>query len=267
MVSVLAFTWRVGTNYAPPPELISPLGRIGITMLFALGLFYLVLVLVSLRTYGRTMDRKWQERVEKWTKKHRKNFEFSSTLDHVLSIPSSGPFNNRSSQMRNSNSFPPACTYTPVYIPYRQLPSWHEHQYPLDMSHMAAPRFSENHQFCLQTPTDSDPARSVSRRSSPAFDSRHLSLPNVTEQTPRWSRSFTPSIDTTYHSMNSSTEGIVPLRRSTPAPSPLKCVTVASGAPSEDVAQPDPIRSSISIEIFVPPSPQISEHRAPISKS
>jgi hypothetical protein len=51
-----------------------------------LEIVYLILVLMTLRTYGRKMDAKWQERVERWTKKHRVALTFNPIPGYTSDI-------------------------------------------------------------------------------------------------------------------------------------------------------------------------------------
>jgi hypothetical protein len=113
MTSVMAFVWRTGGQDDPFADVVNTCGRILISGVFVVGMIYLTLVLITLRTYGGAMDAKWRERVEQWTQKHRTNLTFGQTL------PPPG-LNNQ--QLWNSQQLPPAGAYTPVYVASTQLP-------------------------------------------------------------------------------------------------------------------------------------------------
>jgi hypothetical protein len=113
MTSVMLFVWRVGLNQGSVPAVTGRIGQVGVTVLFMVGITYLILVLITLKTYGRKMDAKWQDRVKQWTRKHRMNHMFSP-------LPSPG---GRASSPSPSNRFrqfsqgSTAAPFSPVYLP------------------------------------------------------------------------------------------------------------------------------------------------------
>jgi hypothetical protein len=229
MTSVMAFVWRIGGQNDPFADVVNTCGRILITAVFGIGMIYLTLVLITLRTYGGVMDAKWRQRVEQWTQKHRTNFMFGSVPGQTL--PPSG-VNNCASHFWNSSQLPPAGVYTPVYVPPTQLPfyGWAQavNQPQQDLSCWPMPRDgamngamndggfipiipsqpvdeTQDYRINLQSPTD---LGSGSGRSSPVHESQH---PHSSPRTFRHNLSLPPSPDT-ISMMNPSDEGIAPLR-------------------------------------------------------
>ena len=71
VISIMSFIWRTGTidDANPKPitsrDALAP--RIIITCFFSLGFVYLILIAVTFRRYGTTVDRAWRSRVVAWT--------------------------------------------------------------------------------------------------------------------------------------------------------------------------------------------------------
>jgi hypothetical protein len=113
MTTIMAFVWRIGGEHDPFSDVVDTCGRTFITGVFMLGMVHLTLVLLTVRTYGRTMDARWQQRVEGWARERRKGVGLSAVPGQTL--PSSG-VNNCPSQLV------PIGAYLPRYMPYTRLP-------------------------------------------------------------------------------------------------------------------------------------------------
>ncbi|KAF8816715.1 MFS general substrate transporter [Phlegmacium glaucopus] len=83
-VCIMSFVWRTGTaddaNRAPLTAHDVRIPRIIITVVFALGIIYFVLIASTLRRYGEAMDRAWQSRIMSWMQE--KVHQVEDTLRH-----------------------------------------------------------------------------------------------------------------------------------------------------------------------------------------
>ncbi|KAF5353994.1 hypothetical protein D9756_006877 [Leucocoprinus leucothites] len=71
IVCIMSFLWRTGStldgSILPLTPELAFWPRLVISLMLALGVVYFVLITMTLRHYGSTMDRKWRERVKGWT--------------------------------------------------------------------------------------------------------------------------------------------------------------------------------------------------------
>lgn len=69
---IMAFVWRTGAGEDPPVTTLSPHARLAlrlaVTVVFALGVIYFVLIVTTFRRYGDAMDAEWRQRVMGWAK-------------------------------------------------------------------------------------------------------------------------------------------------------------------------------------------------------
>lgn len=86
----MSFVWRSGTTADANREPLSPhdarIPRIIISVVFALGIIYFVLITRTLRRYGEVMDRAWKSRIMEWV--HEKVTQVEDTLRHHSRSPS-----------------------------------------------------------------------------------------------------------------------------------------------------------------------------------
>lgn len=72
LTCIMSFIWLSGSSQDPVDFVVSPrtaLGlRIGLTVVFFLGLIYFVLIVRTFHRYGDPLDREWMETVGQWTK-------------------------------------------------------------------------------------------------------------------------------------------------------------------------------------------------------
>ena len=66
----MSLIWRGGTaadtNRSPMTQNQALAGRVSLTVLLAIGIIYLILVILTLRHFGDQMDEAWQQRLARW---------------------------------------------------------------------------------------------------------------------------------------------------------------------------------------------------------
>ena len=111
LISIMAFVWRTGTIEDTSHTLITShdalAPRIIVTLVFSLGLVYLVLIRSTLQRYGTVMDRAWRTRVLIWI---HQSFDYNNhpiAIDPRHSLRDFVPPSSHSPPMNSRNPSPP----------------------------------------------------------------------------------------------------------------------------------------------------------------
>ncbi|KAJ6580888.1 hypothetical protein B0H19DRAFT_1251168 [Mycena capillaripes] len=118
LTCIMSFIWLSGSTQDPVDFAVSPraaLGpRIGLTVVFSLGLIYFVLIVRTFHRYGDPLDREWMRTVNQWTKEALATTEALGGPSQTYPHPGGGPFYSRPPPSRSSRF---AGRSPPVIIP------------------------------------------------------------------------------------------------------------------------------------------------------
>ncbi|KAJ7708999.1 hypothetical protein B0H17DRAFT_916919 [Mycena rosella] len=124
LACIMSFIWSSGSSQDTPAFDISPgatLGlRIGLTVVFSLGLIYFALIVRTFHRYGDPLDREWMRTVNEWTNQTSympyPSQPLPPTFDRKVSVPPSRSSTRHSDSAVIGRSVSPTSALHPVQI-------------------------------------------------------------------------------------------------------------------------------------------------------
>ncbi|KAF8211143.1 hypothetical protein K438DRAFT_1569898 [Mycena galopus ATCC 62051] len=159
LTCIMSFIWLSGSsqdeddNFVVSPR--AALGcRVGLTVVFALGVIYFVLIVRTFHRYGDPLDREWMRAVNEWTKEAYPG----SQNPHSAPQPASGP--PHPSARLSLRSIPPEMQFRPPVVPpSEEDTSWIQNFAKIPLSNPVTSRPSAF--FKTPHPASSPPAEPV----------------------------------------------------------------------------------------------------------